>query len=144
MNMEKHYPELKALSSRKEREDMLRLARTELLLSPGYISRFIVAILFVLLYSVFCIYFSLSTNWFYLPTIAILFYGPLSISLTRNSVRRNLRTRLWVKGIRFCEKCGYDLRSISDSICPECGIQFYEATGNPVDNSILYKGLNKK
>lgn len=42
----------------------------------------------------------------------------------RKPVRRYLREDLVGRGIPICVECGYDLRGLSESRCPECGAAF--------------------
>jgi len=45
--------------------------------------------------------------------------------LTNGAVRREMRDELRFKGLPICVKCGYDLGSIENSNCPECGFDNY-------------------
>ena len=50
----------------------------------------------------------------------------LGIWLTRRHIRRRLRQELINDGVAICERCGYDLRGLTESRCPECGAPFDE------------------
>ena len=44
--------------------------------------------------------------------------------LMRGPLRKHLRETLVANGIAVCLRCGYDLRSLDDPRCPECGAPF--------------------
>ncbi|MCG8405599.1 MAG: hypothetical protein MI923_10420 [Phycisphaerales bacterium] len=44
-------------------------------------------------------------------------------------IRRELRRKLNVYGIRICIKCAYDLRANESGVCPECGTQVEQLSG---------------
>ena len=44
--------------------------------------------------------------------------------LTRARIRRKLREELINRGFAICGPCGYDLRGLTESRCPECGSPF--------------------
>ena len=46
------------------------------------------------------------------------------VTLWRKRIRRRLRIALNQLGVRTCLQCGYDLRGLTESRCPECGTPF--------------------
>ena len=59
---------------------------------------------------------------------AVMWGGVLfwALWLTRGRVRRKLRQELIDNGFAICGPCGYDLRGLTESRCPECGAPFDE------------------
>lgn len=62
---------------------------------------------------------SMRYGWLYIPIVAI---GGASLLITIKRVRSDKRE---IEG--RCKKCGYDLRGLSESRCPECGVEFTRA-----------------
>ena len=44
-----------------------------------------------------------------------------SYLVLKTRIQRVLRRRLFARGIRLCEQCGYNLYGLADQLCPECG-----------------------
>ncbi len=72
-----------------------------------------------------CSHYGLPTGIVYTINILASSLSALSgIWLTRSRIRRRLRQELINDGFAICGPCGYDLRGLSESRCPECGAPF--------------------
>jgi hypothetical protein len=58
--------------------------------------------------------------------VALMWFGLScwSLWLSRTLIRRRLREELIEDGFAICRSCGYDLRGLTESRCPECGTPF--------------------
>ncbi len=50
--------------------------------------------------------------------------GFVFVFVGRRRIRRSLRAQLNTHGVPTCMCCGYDLRGLDDTRCPECGVAF--------------------
>ncbi len=50
--------------------------------------------------------------------------GLATLVIMGSMIRRNLRTQLVKHNVKICVECGYDLRSLTEPRCPECGTPF--------------------
>ncbi len=53
--------------------------------------------------------------------LLLLIWGLLFISIQHKAIRKQLRLVLRYQGLPICIECGYDLTSIENNLCPECG-----------------------
>jgi hypothetical protein len=75
------------------------------------------------------VFYALNLDWLFdylitFPLIGLL-CGSAFVWIKRDQMRKEIRIELRHTGLPICIKCGYDLISIENSLCSECGFDNY-------------------